>query len=185
MRYRSWDLLCSLHNGYSDPWLVLGDFNEIVALDEKMGREDRSLTQLAAFKEALSDCCLSDLGFQGPEFTWSNRRTNDDLVRVRLDRGVSNSAWSTLFPHPWIAHMIVNNSDHMGLLLDTLLRPIVSNHRRHLFRFEIHGSKRTGAKIPFKLLRIVTLMVLLCFVWLKKQKVPKFIYSNGAKPRSG
>ena len=185
MRYRSWDLLCSLHNGYSDPWLVLGDFNEIVALDEKMGREDRSLTQLAAFREALSDCCLNDLGFQGPEFTWSNRRTNDDLVRVRLDRGVSNSAWSTLFPHPWIAHMIVNNSDHMGLLLDTLLRPIVSNHRRHLFRFEHSWLKEDGCENTIQTAWDCHTNGTTLFRLAKKTKVPEFIYSNGAKPRSG
>ena len=54
------------------PWLVLGDFNEITSLEEKWGQEDQNLAQMAAFREALSDCSLQDLGYRGPEFTWSN-----------------------------------------------------------------------------------------------------------------
>jgi hypothetical protein len=47
------------------PWLLLGDFNEIVALEEKFGREDRSFRQMARFREALADCSLVDLGLLG------------------------------------------------------------------------------------------------------------------------
>jgi hypothetical protein len=67
-------------------WLVLGDFNEITALEEKFGRDDRNLHQMVAFCDALTDCTLLDLGFIGPLFTWTNCRVNGDLVRVRLDR---------------------------------------------------------------------------------------------------
>ena len=82
LRYRSWSLLRRLHGLIDKPWLLLGDFNEIVALEEKFGREDRSFRQMTGFREALSDCSLTDLGFVGPEFTWSNNRKDDDLVRV-------------------------------------------------------------------------------------------------------
>jgi hypothetical protein len=40
----------------------------------------------------LEDCHLSDLGFRGPLFTWSNGRTME-----RLDRAVANSDWCLLF----------------------------------------------------------------------------------------
>ncbi len=49
--------------------MLLGDFNEIVALEEKCGRDDQSLVQMASFRDVLADCGLEDLGFLGPEFT--------------------------------------------------------------------------------------------------------------------
>ena len=58
MRVHSWSLLRHLYRLRSVPWLVMGDFNEITSLDEKWGREDRSLSQMAAFREAMSDCNL-------------------------------------------------------------------------------------------------------------------------------
>ena len=87
-RARSWSLLRRLHEFNDWLWMLLGDFNEIVALEEKYGCEDRSLRQMAGFQEALTDCSLMDLGFLGSEFTWTNNCEDEALFRVRLDRGV-------------------------------------------------------------------------------------------------
>ena len=59
---------------------MLGDFNEITALNEQWGRIDHNLAQIAAFCEALSDCSLQDLGYHGAAFTWSNKRLSGELV---------------------------------------------------------------------------------------------------------
>ena len=82
LRHRSWALLRRLQTMSVRPWLLLGDFNKIVALDEKHGREDKCLRQMAGFRDVLTDCSLLDLGFIGPEFTWSNRREDEELVQV-------------------------------------------------------------------------------------------------------
>ena len=47
---------------------------------------------MTAFREALTDCSLIDIGFTGPAFTWSNKRENNELVRARLDKCVANSS---------------------------------------------------------------------------------------------
>ena len=137
LRIRSWSLLRCLHGLSDKPWLVLGDFNEIMALEEKCGREDRSFRQMARFREALSDCSLSDLGFVGPEFTWSNNREDDELVRVRLDRGVASQEWRSLFPKALVRHISVVHSDHIGLLLELVpCIPQVRKKKSRLFRFD-------------------------------------------------
>ena len=41
-RNQSWDLLRSLHSQFSIPWCCTGDFNEIIRLEEKQGRVQRS-----------------------------------------------------------------------------------------------------------------------------------------------
>ena len=147
MRVHSWSLLRHLYRLRSVPWLVMGDFNEIISLDEKWGGEDRSLAQMAAFREAMSDCNLQDLGFRGPDFTWSNRRVNGDLVRVRLDRCIANEEWLSLFPRMQVSHVIVSSSNHMGILAD--LEPpmgLTMGRRRRRFRFEHMWVRESGCE---------------------------------------
>jgi hypothetical protein len=49
--------------------MCLGDFNEIINLSEKLGGKEHHQSLMEAFKLALEDCALLDLGFQGPKFT--------------------------------------------------------------------------------------------------------------------
>ena len=51
-------------------WVVLGDFNEIVHLDEKLGWRDKDAKQMKVFRETLSGCELIDLGLVGKRYTW-------------------------------------------------------------------------------------------------------------------
>jgi hypothetical protein len=127
--------------------MIFGDFNEITRLEEKVGREDRNANQMAAFREALLDCSLQDMGFNGTEFTWSNNRESGDLVPARLDRGVADAAWVQLFPHASISHLIVASSNHVGLLLDSRIdqpRNHVPQRKRRLFRFKKTWLRESG-----------------------------------------
>jgi hypothetical protein len=49
------------------------------------------------FHRVLKDCLLSDLGFSGPKFTWSNERDDEAFTQERLDRMVANSEWCEYF----------------------------------------------------------------------------------------
>lgn len=69
-RHRSWDLLRSLFRPTSASWVVMGDFNEILSSSEKSGGPLRSNPQMQAFRSAISDCNLEDMGVVGGPFTW-------------------------------------------------------------------------------------------------------------------
>lgn len=145
LRPRTWELLRKLKDLSNLPWMLLGDFNEIVALEETCGRDDQSLVQMAGFRDVLADCELEDLGFLGPKFTWYQKRDDGALVRVQLDCGVATSTWRLLFPNVTVRHVVVANSDHMGLLLKVVTTPIrVQRKKRRLFRFE-HVWVREGS----------------------------------------
>ncbi len=103
---------------------------------------------MVAFREAISDCQLQDLGYLGPDFTWSNRRENGALVRVRLDRCLATGEWLRLFPRAQVSHIIVSFSDHMGLmtLLDPYMDPPAGTRRRRRFRFEHIWVRERGCE---------------------------------------
>ena len=67
----------SLHN---KPWIITEDFNEVLAEEDKFGGRTISTNISLIFKECLDFCNMVDLGFNGPYFTWMNRREIFDIV---------------------------------------------------------------------------------------------------------
>ncbi|KAK8983247.1 hypothetical protein V6N11_057995 [Hibiscus sabdariffa] len=111
------------------------DFNEILSLNEKKGGLLRNEWQMQNLRDALGDCELFDLGYNGNWYTWEWGRTSANNIRARLDRGVANSAWDSLFPDYRLDHLPHSFSDHCPLLLDTCANLGQSQQFWH-FRFE-------------------------------------------------
>ncbi|GMI71184.1 hypothetical protein HRI_000787700 [Hibiscus trionum] len=117
LRVESWDLLQSLGVDQSLPWLVVGDFNEILLSSEKQGSRIRSDRNMDAFCRALEDCELEDLGFSGNWYTWGKGRLSSNVIHERLDRGVANPQSWDAFPEFSVQHLTHTISDHCPSLI--------------------------------------------------------------------
>ena len=167
----SWVLLRHLCSVRSLPWLVMGDFNEVTSLEEQWGRIDCSLPHMAAFLDALADCSLQGLGFQGPAFSWSNRREDGALVRARLDRCVANNDWLLFFPNYQVHNVVFATSDHMGLMV--LLNPpqvAPNGNRKRLFCFEHIWIRELGCEDSIKAAWSCPVLGTLMFIVAQKIK---------------
>jgi hypothetical protein len=91
----------------------MGDFNEILYLHEKEGGNPRPQQYMNAFRDALVDCDLKDLGYLGDRFTWRRGR-----IRERLDRAVANPGFMNMMPNVAVTNMKFQRSDHRPILLD-------------------------------------------------------------------
>lgn len=60
-----------LTNGYLGPWIVGGDFNEVLELNEYLGRRYRLASQMWDFGMALEDCGLTSMKYKGYKYTWT------------------------------------------------------------------------------------------------------------------
>ena len=145
-RMESWDLLRKLGNETLLPWMICGDFNEIVDNGEKLGMRSRPQNQMRSFREALSDCRLEDLGYQGPKFTWCNMQSNEGVVFARLDRGVCTREWLQLFPSAKVRICPFVLSDHHAVIVDCLRTAPNPTQRKHQFRFEAMWIKRENCE---------------------------------------
>ncbi|KAJ0007624.1 hypothetical protein Pint_29766 [Pistacia integerrima] len=96
-RTGSWNLLRELKAQTNMAWLCIGDFNEICHQYEKFGAADRPYRQMENFREALLDCDLSEIPFNGDFFTWNNGREGWYFTKEKLDKGYGNKAWFDLF----------------------------------------------------------------------------------------
>lgn len=102
----------------ASPWLCMGDFNEVLSVDEQIGGNERESWQIAAFQDAVDDCRLSDLGYHGLPYTWDNRQDGDRNVKCRLDREFGDEVFMQSMGEIEVFHLPLTESDHCGLLIE-------------------------------------------------------------------
>lgn len=72
-RQNLWGDLSRVADGMVDPWVVLGDFNVILAYHERKGGSSNfSSRGMQNFRDMVQSCNLLDAGFQGSSYTWKH-----------------------------------------------------------------------------------------------------------------
>ena len=100
--------------------VLLGDFNDMLSDEEKLGGLPVNRTRISAFRNCMDKCGLMDLGFHSPRFMWTNRSPVwQSTIKERLDRGLGNADWTLLFPATKVHHLSRVKSDHCPILLNT------------------------------------------------------------------
>lgn len=108
-----WDNLAVVAEHHNMPWLILGDFNEVLSSEDKEGGNQINQSRVKEYWDCMSTCNLMDLGYRGSRFTWSNLRGGGHLIRERLDRAWCNPSWQSLFPDCFVKHLPRTHSDHV------------------------------------------------------------------------
>ncbi|CAA7046646.1 unnamed protein product [Microthlaspi erraticum] len=94
------------------PWMVSGDFNEILSPQESSNTGFlNSTSAMRQFGACLADMGLFDMACHGPEYTWSNHRPLDPISK-KLDRCLINDKWLLLFPSSHCTFEAPEFSDH-------------------------------------------------------------------------
>lgn len=134
-KHRTWDMMRTIQDECEVPTVFFGDFNEIVSMSEKEGGAMRRESLMDAFKEAIDDCGLHDLGFKGRTFTWQRGTEPGSVIRERLDRFLVSEEWHNLFPRSMVRHFPIYKSDHAPILLNTEAINFQNKEKRR-FHFE-------------------------------------------------
>ncbi|XP_074315649.1 uncharacterized protein LOC141651854 [Silene latifolia] len=130
----SWQLLRDLRGLSTLPWLIIGDFNQILYDHEKKGGVPRAQGDMDKFRFTLDDCGLVDISYSGETFTWWNKRSEPNDIFERLDRGVASLDWLEKFPGLTLCHLERDRSDHRPLKLTRVTRGKMK--RKKQYRFE-------------------------------------------------
>ena len=68
----------------------------------------------------LEDCHLSDLGYMGSKFTWSNCRQDAGFTKEWLDCAIANTGWCRLFKRVEVHILAARTSDHKPMFITCL-----------------------------------------------------------------
>ncbi|CAN0907509.1 hypothetical protein LINGRAHAP2_LOCUS24839 [Linum grandiflorum] len=103
-----WSQLRSLIPSNDLPWTILGDFNALFCAADKVGGVPFGRTQNATFIDCIHDCCVADIRFTGPRFTWYRQHVKERLV---------NRDWTQCFPDSHVKHLSRIKSDQRPIML--------------------------------------------------------------------
>ncbi|XP_013601726.1 PREDICTED: uncharacterized protein LOC106309213 [Brassica oleracea var. oleracea] len=102
----------------STPWMLGGDFNQILHPAEHSSTAVSSLSpDMIQFKDCLSQMGMFDLRFQGSFFSWTNRYPEASIAK-KLDRLLINSQILTLYPDCSAFFLPSLTSDHASCMLN-------------------------------------------------------------------
>ncbi|VFQ60700.1 unnamed protein product [Cuscuta campestris] len=127
-RKELWDNLTSI--SINSALCVLGDFNTVLNLDERIGGNPANWEESRMFKNCLGECGLEDLPYEGSKYTWTNNQDLDHRIYSKLDRVLGNVEWLIKFDYK-IFFMERGISDHSPMILKNL----INEAPRHCFKY--------------------------------------------------
>ena len=106
-----WDRLDSVGLRRDEPWVLVGDFNELLSNDDKCGGVTRDESSFWNFRNLIQNCKLKELRHSGNCLSWAGKRETG-WVQCRLDRSFGNDEWFSLFPRANMEYLELWASDH-------------------------------------------------------------------------
>lgn len=111
-----WQYLCDFNTAINCPWLMIGDFNEILLPGDQRG-ENVSTARAKVFARMLDQCGMVDLHTIGSRYTWHRNCKGNRFIAKNLDRSLANIQWHMAFPEAFIEVLYHLHSDHNPILL--------------------------------------------------------------------
>lgn len=127
-----WTDLRRIGDTVSLPWLLLGDFNTTLFLDERIRGGVTVPADVGELSSFTEDMELMDMKATGQIFTWCNNQQNEDRMYCKLDRVLINRTCFNRFPLAEAIFLERSASDHSPSIVrfhDAVVRG------RHIFRF--------------------------------------------------
>jgi len=116
-RRESWDLLSTLAHHSSLPWVVVGDFNDLLFQSEKREGNPHPASLLCGFGETVDACGLVQLPMRGYQFTWEKGRGTEGWIEERLDKVLATDSWCSMQVMSSVENIRARSSDHSMLFI--------------------------------------------------------------------
>ena len=119
-------------SGNGKPWIMLGDFNQVLCPAEHSQATSLNVNRrMKVFRDCLFEAELCDLVFKGNTFTWWNKSATRPVAK-KLDRILVNESWCSRFPSAYAVFGEPDFSDHASC--GVIINPLMHREKRP-FRF--------------------------------------------------
>ncbi|KAK8563616.1 hypothetical protein V6N12_035761 [Hibiscus sabdariffa] len=139
-----WTNMSKLRKANEVKWCILGYTNMVISQEEKLGGLPIDSNQANCFMEFMNDTSLMELPLKGGNYTWSNRRKNEDNILEKIDRRLFSLEWNSLFPK---SSGVLDAAIESGHCPITLILHGVKKKRKNEFKFESRWMEEEECKL--------------------------------------
>ncbi|XP_022030899.1 uncharacterized protein LOC110931834 [Helianthus annuus] len=122
------------------PWVIMGDFNSSLYLEDSLTSSSTSSVGMREFKECVNNIEVFDINSSGLHYTWSNKQKQGAVFK-KIDRVMGNTLFIDVFPAAAACYHPYRISDHSPCIL-TL--PSVTREKPKPFKFVNLLSEKKG-----------------------------------------
>ncbi|KAK9688834.1 hypothetical protein RND81_09G014400 [Saponaria officinalis] len=98
------------------PWVIAGDFNNILLSTERIGVSVH-FYEFSRFQRCVNNCGLRDLKSIGQFFTWNNKQEGTQKVMTKIDRALRNGDWGDECPDSYAEFLPEGTYNHSPCII--------------------------------------------------------------------
>ncbi|XP_059284882.1 uncharacterized protein LOC132038189 [Lycium ferocissimum] len=119
-RKEMWDQLRTIYSSLTGPWLILGDFNALLSVDDRLHGNPVHITETEDFQECVNDLGLGQVTRRGCQYSWCNKRDVGDRIYSHIDWIFGNYGWFQNYSNIEADYMNPGCSDCSPIVLNTV-----------------------------------------------------------------
>ncbi|XP_060210892.1 uncharacterized protein LOC132637893 [Lycium barbarum] len=116
-----WHQLCDLAQQTTIPWLIWGDFNAVLNIQDRLFGAPVTNVEIKDFQDCVQVLNLTEVKWRGEYYTWTNKQRESDMICSRLDRALGNSEWMLDQGHLEVDFKQPHISDHSPMVMSIKL----------------------------------------------------------------
>ncbi|XP_074265865.1 uncharacterized protein LOC141588318 [Silene latifolia] len=117
-RVSLWSKLNQLSVGITTAWMVCGDFNNLLNINERIGGAPVSWNDVMPMRHMIGTYNLAEVKSIGAYFTWNNKHESGSKIYSKLDRVFVNGEWLTSYPECFANFLPEGLFDHCPCLVN-------------------------------------------------------------------
>ncbi|XP_047263731.1 uncharacterized protein LOC124896240 [Capsicum annuum] len=110
-RKELWEYLATTGGTMKDPWIVLGDFNSILHLEDRIGENKVSYAEIEELQKCIDACKMMEMAGSGCKYTWNDNQ-NSYQIFSKIDWCFINGEWLDEMPTCGVKFLPERVSDH-------------------------------------------------------------------------
>ncbi|KAJ0548751.1 putative RNA-directed DNA polymerase [Helianthus annuus] len=166
-----WENLC-MHQSFmrDKPWILMGDFNCSLFLEDTLSGSSSNNIGMAEFKDCVESIEVFDVNSSGLHYTWTNKQQNQRAVFKKIDRILGNTKFIDTFHSAAACFRPYRLSDHTPGIL---VLPNITREKPKPFKFVNLLADKEGFEEEVKRIWSLDIQGVNMFKIVKKLKLLK------------
>lgn len=118
-RRNLWEQIRQIHNNMQEAWLVIGDFNSVLTVDDRINGQPVQQAELMDFQRFIADTGLGQLNRKSCQWSWCNKREAKHMIYSNIDWAFGNAFWLTRYSSLEAIFEKPGVSDHSPIIINT------------------------------------------------------------------